>query len=64
MKKTLIYASVYLIMTLILSYDDIVCAWRGEQICQIDVIGKFVIFIIFMLVLDRFILKKKTDKNE
>lgn len=64
MKKLLIYASVYLIMTLVLSYDDIVCAWRGEQTCLINVIGKFVIFMLFMLVLDRYILKKKINKNE
>ncbi|HLV46515.1 MAG TPA: hypothetical protein VKY32_05690 [Flavobacterium sp.] len=64
LKKLTIYIIVFLIITFLLSYDEIVCAWNKDATCLANLIGKLVIFMLLMFLLDKFILKKKNTTNE
>ena len=53
-------------MTLIMSYDEVDCALKGEELCLYSLIGKYVIFIILVLLFNKFIkpiIFKKLCKN-
>lgn len=58
MKKLVIYTAIYVIMTLIMSYDEVDCALKGEELCLYSLIGKYVIFIILVLLFNNFIRPK------
>jgi len=59
LKKIILYTFIYIIVAFVMSYDEIQCALDGEEFCWINLIGKFIIFILLMLILDRIILRKK-----
>lgn len=61
LKKLTIYIIVFLIITLLLSYDEILCAWSGDNTCVVNLIAKFVIFMLLMFLLDKFIFPKKKN---
>lgn len=56
--KLLLYALIYIVISLILSYDEILCAFKGEELCWVNLIGKFIIFIILTLAFDQFVKPK------
>lgn len=64
LKKNILYLLVFLIITLVFSYGEIACAWHGNQTCLVNLIGKFIIFMLVMFILDKFILKKTKDNHE
>lgn len=49
-----LYTLVYLIVTLIMS-DDLSCITSLETYCVVDVLGKYVFFVLAMFVYDRLI---------
>ena len=55
LKKITVYTLVYIIISFVMSYDEIQCAVRGETLCWINLIGKFFIFMLLMLVFDNII---------
>ena len=59
LKKIILYTFIYIIVAFVMSYDEIQCALDGEEFCWINLIGKFIIFILLMFILDRIILRKK-----
>lgn len=59
LKKLLLYSLIYIVVSLLLSHDEVLCAFKGEELCWVNLIGKFIIFMIFMLILDKIILKKR-----
>lgn len=61
LKKLTIYIIVFLIITLLLSYDEILCAWSSDNTCVVNLIAKFVIFMLLMFLLDKFIFPKKKN---
>lgn len=58
MKKLVIYTAIYAIMTLIMSYDEVDCALKREELCIYSLIGKYVIFIILVMLFNSFIRPK------
>jgi len=59
LKKIILYTFIYIIVAFVMSYDEIQCALNGEEFCWVNLIGKFIIFILLMLILDRVILRKR-----
>lgn len=59
LKKLTIYIIVFLIITFLLSYDEIVCAWSGDATCLANLIGKLVVFMLLMFLLDKLRKRKK-----
>jgi len=59
LKKLALYTSIYIVVAFVMSYDEIQCAFDGEELCWVNLIGKFIIFILLMFVLDRIILRKR-----
>lgn len=59
LKKLALYTSIYIVVAFVMSYDEIQCALDGEELCWVNLIGKFIIFILLMFVLDRIILRKR-----
>ena len=55
LKKILLYTLIYIVISFIMSYDEIQCATSGNEMCWVSLIGKFLIFILLMLLFDRFI---------
>lgn len=58
-----LYTIIYIIVTFLLSYDEITCALNGEQLCWVNIIGKYIIFLICILVYNK-IIKPKIFKHE
>lgn len=42
-------------MTLIMSYNEIECAISGETLCWYSLLGKYIAFILLVLLFNRFI---------
>ena len=59
LKKLALYTFIYIVVAFVMSYDEIQCALDGEELCWVNLIGKFIIFILLMFVLDRIILRKR-----
>jgi sterol desaturase/sphingolipid hydroxylase (fatty acid hydroxylase superfamily) len=57
-KKILLYLFVYVVITFLMSYDEVQCAFNGEDLCWVSLIAKFVIFIVLVFIFDRFIKPK------
>ncbi len=55
LKKIAVYTLVYIIISFVMSYDEIQCAVGGEALCWVNLIGKFFIFMLLMLVFDKII---------
>ena len=58
LKKLLLYTLIYVVISFIMSYDEIQCALNGEEMCWYNLIGKFVIFMILIMLFDQFIKPK------
>lgn len=57
-KRLSLYIAVYIVVTLVMSYDEVQCALGGEELCWYNLIGKFVIFIALVFAFDKFIRPK------
>lgn len=58
LKKLLLYTLIYVVVSFLMSYDEILCALNGEEFCWYNLIGKFVIFMILIMLFDQFIKPK------
>ncbi len=58
LKKLLLYTLIYVVISFLMSYDEILCALNGEEFCWYNLIGKFVIFMILIMLFDQFIKPK------
>lgn len=58
LKKLLLYTLIYVVISFLMSYDEILCALNGEELCWYNLIGKFVIFMILIMLFDQFIKPK------
>lgn len=58
LKKIILYTVVYLIITFLMSYDEVQCALSGEELCWYNLIGKYFIFLLSILVFNKLIRPK------
>lgn len=58
LKKILIYTVIYIVISFLMSYNEIQCALNGEELCWYNLIGKFIIFILLIMLFDQFIKPK------
>ena len=58
LKKFLLYTLIYVVISFLMSYDEILCALNGEEFCWYNLIGKFIIFMILIMLFDQFIKPK------
>lgn len=59
LKKFLLYTLIYVVVSFLMSYDEIQCAFDGEEgLCWYNLIGKYIIFILITLAFDQFIRPK------
>lgn len=54
-KQLVIYTLIYILITFLMSYDEIECAFLGEQLCWINIIGKYLIFLFLMFIFTKLI---------
>jgi len=55
LKKFLLYTFIYVVISLLMSYNEIQCAVNGEELCWYNLIGKYLIFLLLLYVYDRLI---------
>lgn len=55
LKNILLYSIIYIIVTIFMSYDEIQCALNGENLCWYNLVGKYFIFILAILVYQKII---------
>ncbi|SFN62756.1 hypothetical protein SAMN05421741_10874 [Paenimyroides ummariense] len=58
LKKILLYTLIYIVISFLMSYNEIQCALNGEELCWYNLIGKFIIFILLIMLFDQFIKPK------
>ena len=58
LKKLLLYTLIYVVISFLMSYNEIQCALSGEALCWYNLIGKFIIFMILIMLFDQFIKPK------
>lgn len=58
LKKILLYTLIYVVISFLMSYNEIQCALNGEELCWYNLIGKFIIFILLIMLFDQFIKPK------
>lgn len=58
LKKIILYTVVYLIITFLMSYDEVQCALSGEELCWYNLIGKYFVFLLSILVFNKLIRPK------
>ncbi len=58
LKKLLLYTLIYIVISFLMSYNEIQCALNGEELCWYNLIGKFIIFILLIMLFDQFIKPK------
>jgi len=58
LKKIILYTVIYLIITFLMSYDEVQCALSGEELCWYNLIGKYFIFLLCILVFNKLIRPK------
>ena len=58
LKKLLLYTLIYIVISFLMSYNEIQCALNGEELCWYNLIGKFIIFILLIMLFDKFIKPK------
>jgi len=54
-KSLITYTIVYIGITFVMSYDEIECAFQGEQLCWINIFGKYLLFLFLMFVFTKLI---------
>jgi len=57
-KKFILYTVIYVLISYIMSYDEIVCALNGENLCWYNLLGKYIIFMLLVLAYNQFIRPK------
>lgn len=57
-KKFLVYTLIYVVVSFLMSYNEIQCAVNGEELCWYNLIGKFIIFMLLIMLFDQFIKPK------
>lgn len=62
LKKLILYTAIYALITILLS-NDWDCISNPDSYCLVNVLAKYIIFMLLIVVFDRFI-KKKIFKNE
>lgn len=55
LKKFLLYTLIYVVISFLMSYDEIQCAVNGEELCWYNLIGKYLIFLLLLYIYDRLI---------
>lgn len=55
LKKLLLYTIIYVVISFLMSYDEIQCAINGEELCWYNLIGKYLIFLLLLYIYDRLI---------
>lgn len=65
-KKLFIYTIVYLLVTILMSPEELFCSFKLNEICIASIIGKWILFIVIMFLYDKFLkplFSKKIDKQ-
>lgn len=55
LKKLFLYTLIYIVVSFLMSYNEIQCALNGEELCWYNLIGKFIIFLLLLYIYDRLI---------
>lgn len=55
LKKILLYTLIYVVISFLMSYNEIQCALNGEELCWYNLIGKYLIFLLLLYIYDRLI---------
>jgi len=55
LKKFLLYTLIYVVISFLMSYNEIQCAINGEELCWYNLIGKYLIFLLLLYVYDKLI---------
>lgn len=55
LKKPLLYTLIYVVISFLMSYNEIQCALNGEELCWYNLIGKYLIFLLLLYIYDRLI---------
>lgn len=55
LKKFLLYTFIYVVISFLMSYNEIQCAVNDEELCWYNLIGKYLIFLLLLYVYDRLI---------
>lgn len=55
LKKFLLYTLIYVVISFLMSYNEIQCAINGEELCWYNLIGKYLIFLLLLYIYDRLI---------
>ena len=55
LKKLLLYTLIYVVISFLMSYNEIQCALNGEELCWYNLIGKYLIFLLLRYIYDRLI---------
>lgn len=55
LKKLLLYTLIYIVISFLMSYNEIQCAINGEELCWYNLIGKYLIFLLLLYIYDRLI---------
>ncbi len=58
LKKLILYTVIYVVISYIMSYDEIRCALNGEELCWYNLLGKYIIFMLLVLAYNRFVRPK------
>ncbi len=54
-KKIGWFTLIYIVITLLMSFEEIQCAFEGQEFCWINIIGKYVIFMLAVGVYQKWI---------
>lgn len=66
LKKIAVYTFVYLLVTVLVSIDEFLCAINLDTICLVSLVAKWFLFLVIMYIFDRVIkplFQKKIDKK-
>ncbi len=55
LKKLFLYTLIYIVVSFLMSYNEIQCALNGEELCWYNLIGKYLIFLLLLYIYDRLI---------
>ncbi len=62
LKKIILYTIIYIVVSFLISFNEIQCALNGENLCWYNLIGKYIIFLLAITLYDK-IIKPKIFKN-
>lgn len=64
LKKLFLYTLIYVVISFLMSYNEIQCALNGEDLCWYNLLGKYLIFLLLLYIYDRLIKPRIFRKNE